>query len=98
MATVKQYAIQLWQTQKTVSQKLGADIASSDTTSRVVAVTSDVMLAGLIKILVDKGVITNQDLTAAYTAITNASFPQLGPVVPLSMGEGNPVPDPDLGA
>lgn len=95
MATIKQYAIQLWQTHKIVSRKLGADVSWGDISGRAGAMTESVMLAGLLKILVDKGVITNQDLTTAYTAITNADFPQL-PNMVLPVDGGTP-PDPDIG-
>lgn len=96
MATIKQYASQLWATHKTIAQKFGVDVASADRLTRSVALAEDVMLGTLVKILVDKGLITNADLTAAYTAVTNATFPQLPAEV--NVTSDNPVaPDPDLG-
>ncbi len=96
MATIKQYTMRLWGAQKVVTQKLGADITWGAVDVRAAALTSDVLLAGLIKILVDKGLITDQDLTTVYSAIANSNFPQLPVNAPSSM-DGIPVPDPDLG-
>lgn len=96
MATIKQYAVQLWQTHKTVCQKFGVDVSTSDSRTRTMIVSEDVMLGTLMKILVDKGLITNAELTAAYTAVTNATFPPLPPEVVVT-SDGPPPADPDLG-
>lgn len=97
MATVKQYAIRLWDIRKTVCQKLGSDITYADITTRAEALASDVVTATVLKVLVDNGVLTDAQLNQAANAIINATFPQLPPVVPSSM-DGTPLPDPDLGA
>lgn len=97
MATVKQYALRLFKTQKSVAQQLGTDITWGGADARVAALTNDVMLAALIKILVDAGVITDAQLTAAYGAVTSAVFPPQPAVIQSPM-DGTPVPDPDLGA
>lgn len=97
MATVKQYTANLWKAHKVVCRKLGMDVSWGDPGERVRVVSSDVMLAGLLKILVDKGVISDADLTAAYTAITNATFPVLPPVGYPNFAEGDVAADPDLG-
>lgn len=97
MATVKQYALNLWKAQKVVVRKLGMDITWGGPADRVRFISDDIMLAGLIKILVDKGVITDADLTSAYNAITNMAFPSL-PVVPRpDLDGGGAADDPDLG-
>lgn len=97
MATFKQYALKIWDTHRAVSQKLGADISTAELTDRVNAVTTDVILAGLVKALTDAGVITDAQLNAAYNAIKAAPLPPLPAVV--TPTSDNPAgPDPDLGA
>lgn len=96
MATVKQYAISLWRAHRAVCRKLGADLSWGDPTERIRVIGSDVMLAGLIKVLTDKSLVTDQELNAVFTAITNADFPALGPVS--APGPGQETPDPDLGS
>lgn len=96
MATVKQYALQLWDTHKTVSRKLGQSVEWGSSEGRVAALGTDVMLAGLIKVLTDAGVITNAQLTQVYNAIANADFPPLPAMVPGPV-DGETLPDPDLG-
>lgn len=97
MATVKQYALKLWDIRTTVSRQLGSDIATADAATRAEAMASDVVTATVLKLLVDKGVVTDAQLNAAAAAIMGAAFPQL-PVVVASSMDGGPVPDPDLGA
>lgn len=96
MATVKQYTIGLWRAHRTVSRKLGlaADWGSLD--QRAGVVSTDVMLAGLIKLLTDAGVITDAQLNAMYTAIAAADYPKLPSMVP-NTEDGEPVAEPDLG-
>lgn len=96
MATVKQYALQLWGAHKTIAQKLGMDVTTANTSTRVSALSEDVMLGTLIKVLVDKGLITNQDLTTAYNAVIAAQFPPLPSEVVVT-SDSPPAPDPDLG-
>jgi|SRR5689334_13484705 len=97
MATVKQYALQLWSAHKTVCQKLGSDITWGSVDERVRVLGTDVMLGTLIKVLVDQGVVTNAQLTAAYNAVTSATFPSLPPDI-AAPDTGQTVPDPDLGS
>lgn len=96
MATVKQYSLNLWKVQRTVMKKLGLDIAWAGPAEKVPAMASAVMLATLVKILTDKGVVTDAELNTAYTTVRDADFPIVWPAPP-PMGEGEPE-DPDLGA
>lgn len=97
MATFKQYAMRLWSAHKSVSQKLGSDVSTAPLTDRVNAMTTDIIIAGLIKTLTDAGVITDAQLNTAYNAITNATLPSL-PAVVTRTSDRPTVPDPDLGA
>lgn len=96
MTTVKQYAVSLWGIRKAVCRQLGSDITYADIATRAEALAGDVVLATVLKLLVDRGVITDAQLNAAAGAVIGASFPQLQPAVASSM-DGAPVPDPDLG-
>ena len=96
MATVKQYTLNLWRAHKTVCQKLGMDVTYGDPQERVRVISWDVMLAGLVKVLTDKVLVTDAELTAVFNAITSASFPPLPLVSPPDFDQT--VPDPDLGA
>lgn len=95
MASVKTYAIQLWRVHRVVSRKLGADISWGSIDSRVNAITTDLMIATLIKVLTDKGVVTDQELQAMFTAVASADLPAQPNTVP-PVDNGN-VPDPDIG-
>lgn len=97
MATVKQYALQLWGAHKVVSAKLGLNVEWGSADVRTSVIATDVMLGTVLKVLVDKGLVTNADLTAAFNAVAGAAFPSLPSVVPNS-SDGQPIPDPDLGA
>lgn len=96
MATIKQYALNLWRTHATVTQKLGLEAVWGGLDKRAQILSTDVMLAGLIKVLTDKGVVTDSDLNAVYAAIRNADFPALPPAVSAPL-DNETVPDPDLG-
>ena len=95
MATLKAYAKQLWGVQRVVAEKLGIQLAGAQLDQRALAISGDVTLAMLVKILTDKGVITDQELLTVANQVKAASFPQLpGEVVGNS---DEPLPDPDLG-
>lgn len=97
MATVKQYALSLWDVQATVAQKLGTDIRSSGLQLRAALLAVDVTIAFVLKLLVDNGgVITDAQLNTAATQIKNATFPPLAAEV-TPPGDGSTLPPPDLG-
>lgn len=97
MATVKQYASNLWKVHASVLRKLGVDTAWGAAGKRAPILSTDVMLAGLIKALTDKGVLTDTDVNTVFTSITNAAFPSLPANVPAPVGDDQTMPDPDLG-
>lgn len=95
MATVKQYALNLWRAHRTISQKLGLSVDYGSSDVQAMTASADVMLAGLIKILTDKGVITDGELTTVYTALANANYPLL--YTTPAPEDGATAPDIDLG-
>jgi hypothetical protein len=68
MATVKQYIAALRQRQDVIAVKYGCDIARADKQTRVVNLSILALLAVIVKALVDKGVITDAELTATLNA------------------------------
>jgi hypothetical protein len=95
MASVKTYVQKLWTVHKTVSRKLGADVSWGSIDSRVNALTTDVIVACLVKTLTDKGLVTDAELQAVFNAVASADFPaQPNTVEPV---DGGSPPDPDLG-
>lgn len=68
MATVKQYIDQAWTIEKQVAAKYGVDLPSESKTVRVLAKATLAIICVIVKLLVDKGVFTNAELSAAFTA------------------------------
>ncbi len=98
MASLKTYTLQLWRTHRDFAEKLGLKLGWSQLGFRVIALSNDLILAVLIKTLTDKGVLTDQELNAAYTAARALDLPQLPSEVPAPEGDNSTVPEPDLGS
>lgn len=98
MAALKIYATNLWKAQRAICQKLGLQVASAPLSERALAVSGDILLATLCKVLVDKGLVTDAELNAAYNAAAGANIPQLAVDVPMPTQDGETAPDPDMGA
>lgn len=96
MPTVKQYSLNLWKVQKVIMSKLGLNVSWSGPEDKARAMTEDIMLGTLLKVLVDKGLVTDAELNAAYTTVATATFPPGVWAPPPPLGEGDPA-DPDLG-
>jgi hypothetical protein len=96
VATLKVYARQLWQVQRSVCEKLGVQIAWAPLDQRAMMLSGDVTLAMLIKILTDKGVITDQELLTLADQVKAAVIPPLA--ISVSPDEDGAMPDPDLGS
>lgn len=94
MATIKQYARNLWQAHRAVARKLGTDPAVGSPDERIQILSTDVLLAGLCKALTDAGVLTDAQLNTVFTAVANADYPVQRAVL---QPEDGPAPDPDLG-
>jgi hypothetical protein len=101
MATLKAYVVNLWSAQKTIYFKLTGgkgDLKVMPYELRVAFLTLDVVLGVILKALTDKGVLTDQDLQAAISNATGATYPvQPGDVPRTDVDLGTTSPDPDLG-
>lgn len=76
MATVKQYIAALQDRQIVIARKFGVDVTRSDMQARVLNLALLCLLAVLIKALVDKGVITDAELTATLNAARDDAYPR----------------------
>lgn len=68
MTTIRQYITKLRDTQQQVGLRMGCDLNSMPKDMRVAVLSVSADLAVLIKVLVDQGLITDVQLTAAYNA------------------------------
>lgn len=76
MATVAQYVTSMRQRQDVIARKLGSDIATADKQTRVVNLAILILLAVVIKLLVDKAVLTDAELTATLNAARDDTWPE----------------------
>lgn len=74
MATVQTYVSQILQVQKQVALKMGSSIL--DKRLQILLASSAVPVAVLIKVLVDKGVVTNAELQNALDTAMNDTWPE----------------------
>jgi hypothetical protein len=74
VTTLGAYMTQLWNRQLALSGKIGAWLPGMGTDYRVTLAISDASQVVLIKLLVDKGLITDAELVAAFNAATAADF------------------------
>lgn len=96
MATLKVYAKQLWGVQRSVCEKLGVQIAWAPLDQRAAVLSSDVTTAIILKLLTDKGIITDAELLAMANQVKAADIPPLA--ISVSPNEDGTMPDPDLGS
>ncbi len=94
MASLKTYAVELWKAHRVISGKLGMNIAVGPPEERVRALSTDLLVAGLCRVLFTKGLVTDAELNAVFTAIKDADLPRLTAVM---QDPDNPAPDPDIG-
>ena len=73
MATVKQYVVAMRTAQKQVGIKLGSGL--SDKRSQVLVTSVLAILGVLVKLLVDKGVVTDAELQTALDAAMADTYP-----------------------
>jgi hypothetical protein len=98
VATIKQYALSVYDTFTAVSSKFGHDVRQADLPVRAVVTTTCVMLGGVLRVLFTKNLATDAEMNTVFTNIKNAEYPQL-PLTPPVVDENNPNPaPPDLGA
>lgn len=88
MTTVRQYAQSLRAVARAVGRGMGEDIGLEERTERIKLNLILGMVCVLVKLLVDKGLLTDTDVTQAFTVYLNT--PAVWPDVP-------DAPDPDPG-
>lgn len=98
MATIKQYAINVWQTQQIVSRKLGYDFRVAELSTRVLVASTSIMIGSVLRILFLKNVATDAEMQAVFTAVRDADYPQLPFGPPQVPEDDTEMPPPDLGA
>ena len=98
MATIKQYATQLWKVQSAVSQKLGYDLRQAELPIRALAVSVCVTLGCVLRILFLKGTATDNEMNTVLSNARDAEYPQLPYRPPVIDEEHLDPPDPDLGS
>ena len=74
MPTVKQYVTALSNRQQSIAMKYGADVTRTSKTTRVAIKSVLVLLAVVVKTLVDKGVVTDAELTATLDAARDDAY------------------------
>ena len=74
MATVKQYVTALSNRQQIIAMKYGTDLTRTSKGTRVAIKSVLVLLAIVIKTLVDKGVVTDAELTATLDAARDDAY------------------------
>lgn len=74
MPTVKAYVAALSNRQQAIAMKYGADVTRTSKTTRVAIKSVLVLLAVVVKTLVDKGVVTDAELTATLDAARDDTY------------------------
>lgn len=75
MATVKQYGTRLWRVYRALGRTMGVDPASMPKELRVLVKASCAILGVLLKVLVDRNVVTDAQLEAGYAAAEVELYP-----------------------
>lgn len=97
MATVKQYAIEIWKVQQEVSRKLGFDFRVAELPVRVIVASTSIMIGAVLRILFLKNVATDTELQTLFANIRDAEYPQLPNMPPAVPEDEAEMPPPDLG-
>lgn len=74
MASIVQYTKIMRDAQWSIARKLGADPSTSDKQTRVMMISALVVLATLIKLLVDTGKLTDAQLLAAINQVRSDAY------------------------
>lgn len=97
MATFRTYAQTLWKTQVSVCSGLGIDLRTASQVVRIQMICTSIIIAGLVKVLTDAGVITDAQLKTVFDSISASTFPSQPVSVPAPLDETQTSPDPSLG-
>ena len=102
MATLKTYVQNLWATEKTIYGKLGGDAGDLRIvpfSMRLVVLTMDVVLAVIVKVMVDKGLLTDAELKTAFDTAAGLDYPEQPEQAPRDDADLNTsAVDPNMGA
>lgn len=74
MTSISTYVQAIWDRQRAIGRKLGADLGSTGKQTRVGLLSVDVMLAVVVKTLTDKGLITDAELMAVMNAARDDTY------------------------
>jgi hypothetical protein len=98
MASIKTYALSIYQAQVAVAQKLGLDINHGTPEARITALSGAVILGVVLNRLETNGALTPAQLQQTINQVLAADFPvQPGPE-PWNPESQTPAPAPDLGS
>jgi hypothetical protein len=75
VATVKQYGTRLWRAYRTLGRAMGVDLGSMPKETRVLVKATCAILGTLLKVLVDRNVVTDAQLEAGYAAAEVELYP-----------------------
>lgn len=75
MATAREYATQAWAIEKAIAAKMGLQLEMASKDQRITVRSLLLIIAVLMKLLVDKGVLTNAELTGAFAFIRDDTYP-----------------------
>lgn len=74
MTTIPQYVKIMRDTQWDIAKRLGADISATDQQTRIALLSNLSVQAVLIKLLVDKGIVTDAELLTAVNALRSSPW------------------------
>lgn len=74
MAAVRVYLTRMREVQRLAGRKMGTDVAVADKATRVAVYSPLAVLAVIVKLLVDRAVITDADLAAAFAAMDGTAW------------------------
>jgi len=95
MATIPVYVQKLFDAQQWIARQMGVDIRVISAEARVIVLSQDLTTAVILKTLVDKGVVTDAELTTTMNAVRNAIYQRQPPEV-IPPADGSDIPPPDL--
>jgi len=95
MATIPVYVQKLWDAQQWIARQMGVDIRVVSQETRVGILAQDLTTAVILKTLVDKGVVTDAELTTTMNAVRNAIYARQPPEV-IPPADGSDIPPPTL--
>lgn len=75
MATVRSYVLTMQQRENVIAHNVGSDIWTADMRIRALNIALLAMIGTLVKVLIDKGVVTGAELIAVLDAAIAETWP-----------------------